>query len=268
MKNLILIKLGGSIITDKNKAFFPNRNRIRSLAKEIKYFLEKYTDLILLAHGSGSFGHVVAKKYGTQEGIIRKDSIKGLSLVADAAVKINRIVIEEFLKVGLPAVSFSPSSFIQSKDLKLDNVFVEPIVNALSIGLIPVVYGDVIMDKKRGFCIFSGEKTLGILANALKKKFKIRKIIYASDTDGVYDSEGKIVPLINNKIFKKLKGVVGGSKSADVTGGMFHKVKEGLKISRKEKIKIILINGNKKDYLKRELQDKKVMKTIISHDKL
>src|SRR3989344_8026322 len=197
MKNLILVKLGGSIITNKNKAFSPNRIRIKSLAAEVKYCLKSSKDLILLAHGSGSFGHTVARKYQTQEGIIGKDSIKGLSIVADAAIRINRIVVGEFLKAGLAVVSFAPLSFIYSKNQKLESVFIDPIVNALSIGLIPVIYGDVIMDEKRGFCIFYGENTLGILAKLLRKDFKIKKIIHAGNTEGVYDRNGDVIPLVN-----------------------------------------------------------------------
>jgi len=108
MKELILIKLGGSLITDKSKPYSARNSVINRLAKEVKSALKTKKARIIIANGSGSFGHSAASIYKTQEGIINKNSLKGFSVVADAAIQINRIVINEFLKFGLPVVSFSP----------------------------------------------------------------------------------------------------------------------------------------------------------------
>src|SRR3990167_7347090 len=194
-KELILIKFGGSIITDKNIPFTARRKVIAGLGKEIFRAKNKVKVDIIIGNGSGSFGHT------------------------DAAVQINRIVIDELIKVGLPVVSFSPSSFLHTSGKKLKSSYIKPIIRALGIGIIPVIYGDIIFDEKKGCCIYSGEKTLIILAAKLKPLYKKVRIIYCGDTRGVYDADGKTISIIDSKLFIKLKKQIGGSRSIDVTGG-------------------------------------------------
>jgi len=262
MKELILIKLGGSLITDKSKPYSARNSVINRLAKEVKSALKTKKARIIIANGSGSFGHSAASIYKTQEGIINKNSLKGFSVVADAAIQINRIVINEFLKFGLPVVSFSPLSFIIASEKNPRKLFIEPLINALNLGLIPVIYGDVVIDYKRGFCILSGEKTLTILAKKLKSDYTKIRIIYCGDTDGVLDKYGKTIPLINDSVFNKIRKDVKGSKAIDVTGGMLHKVQESL-ISAKIGTKILIINGMRINELEKAILEKGYKGTLV-----
>ena len=71
MSELVLLKLGGSVITDKSQPFTAREDTIRRLGREIRQALEDQPNLrLVLGHGSGSFGHVVAQNYRTREGII------------------------------------------------------------------------------------------------------------------------------------------------------------------------------------------------------
>lgn len=238
MKELILIKLGGSVITDKSKPFTARNTVIRDLAKRIKTkYLNKNTDVIL-GHGSGSFAHVPAAKYQTQKGIINSKSVWGFAETADAAVQINRIVIKELLSLKIPAVSFAPLSFIYS-----GKIIFEHIKNALEIGVVPVIYGDVIMNKKQGFEIYSGEKTLDILAAKFAGYYKKIRVIYYTDTNGVYDDKGKTIPMITPETFKTVKKYLLGSGNTDVTGGMIHKVEESLALVKKYDAEVYITNG-------------------------
>lgn len=260
MEELILVKLGGSVITNKKREFTPKEGVIRRLAWEIKSARKKMKAEIILAHGSGSFGHAVAAKYRTKEGMINEDSFTGFPLVADAAALINRIVIKNFLKVGLPVVAFSPLSLISAAGQKVAKVFFDPIEKALDLGFLPVLYGDVIMDSKKGFCIFSSEKLLSILAGRLKDKHARIRIIYCGDTDGVYDERGKTIGEINGKNFSKFEKAITGSAGMDVTGGMIHKIKEALALAGKYRIETLIINGTKKGVLGRALLGVRVVR--------
>jgi isopentenyl phosphate kinase len=268
-KNLILIKLGGSVITDKGKPFTARRSVILRLGREIGAARGglKNTDLVI-AHGSGSFGHTVADKYQTQLGIsssinekIRQRKIQGFAEVARAAREINRIVISEFLRVGLPAVSFAPLSF--TYDGKTSEQFIKPVAQALEIGLLPVTYGDVVMAAKNGFCIYSGEKTLNLLARNFVKKYRKVRIIEAGDTDGVYDAGGKTIPLITPKNFSGFAKLITKSDTTDVTGGMLHKVEEALELAKKLGIETVIINGTVLNNLKRVINGEEVVLTIV-----
>ena len=237
MKDLVLVKLGGSVITDKSKPYTARLDVIKKLAKKISKLKSKNTDLII-GHGSGSFAHVPASKYQTQKGLINAKSTWGLALTADAAIQINRIVISEMLKLKIKCLSFSPLSFNYGK-----KVLIGHIKKAMEIGMLPVIYGDVIMNKDRGFEIYSGEKTLDLLARKLSIFYKKIKIIYFTDTNGVYDDKGKTIPLITSKNFKEIKKYLTGSGNLDVTGGMIHKVEESLKLVQKLDAEVYITNG-------------------------
>jgi isopentenyl phosphate kinase len=158
---------------------------------------------------------------------------------------------------------FSPASFLISDANRYSKSYIDPIKKALQIGVIPVVYGDVIIDKVRDCTIFSTEKILSILARELKGDYKIR-IIYATDTDGVYDEKGKTIGKITPANFNRIKKAIMGAGGADVTGGMIHKVEESLKLARETKIVTLVINGVKKGNLTSALLGKNVLGTRIA----
>ncbi len=263
MKNLILIKLGGSIITDKKKGYSVRGANILRLGREIKSALKAGNCKVIIGHGAGSFAHVPAHKYKTKEGLINKNSLYGMSVTGDAARKLNSIVLKNFLTLGLPVFSFSPASFLISDRYRYSKSYIDPIKKALNIGIIPVVYGDVILDKVTGCTIFSTEKILSILARQLTGDYKIR-IIYATDTDGVYDEKGKTMEKIIQSSFDKVKKVVSSAGTTDVTGGMLHKVEESLKLAKETGIETTIVNGNKKGNLLRAVLGESVRSTIIS----
>lgn len=263
MKKIIFIKLGGGLITDKNKPFVARRDVIRHLALEIKQVINGKNVGLVIAHGSGSFGHSVAAKYKTQEGMKDKNSVWGISEVSDAAIRINRIVMEEFLKAGLSVVSFAPKSFILAKNGRVEKIFERPFIEALELGLIPIVYGDVVMDTQKGCGIFSSERIISELVKKLRSQFKIEKIIYCGNTEGVYDSKGSTIPVIDSKIYKKVIGKIGGSMATDVTGGMFHKVQEAMKVARIAKCEVVIMSGIKNGSLVKEIKGLKINRTMI-----
>lgn len=262
MKNLILIKLGGSIITDKKREFSVREANILRLGKEIKSALKAGKFKVIIGHGAGSFAHVPAHRYKTKEGLINKNSLYGMAVTEEAARKLNSIVIKNFLSLGLPAFPFSPASFLISDAKVCLKSYSDPIKKALQIGVIPVVYGDVILDKKTGCTIFSTEKILSILAKELMGEYKI-KIIYCTDTDGVHDQKGKTIEKITPANFDKVKKAILGAGGKDITGGMLHKVEEALSLAKKHKIETMIINGGKTGSLTSALLGEKVLGTKI-----
>ncbi|MGB6839249.1 MAG: isopentenyl phosphate kinase [Microgenomates group bacterium] len=263
MENLVLVKLGGSLITDKNKPFSAKERTIRRLGREIKKAINKFEGKIVIGHGSGSFGHIVAARYRTQDGIINRESKKGLSLVADAAIQINRIMIKNFLAIGLPVFSFAPASFVVAKAQELERFFLAPIEQALFLNLIPVIYGDVILDSKSGCCIFSSERILGILARNLISKFNVLRVVHCGNTDGVYDEKGRSIPVITEQSFMKFRKAIKASRATDVTGGMLHKVEESLDLASTIGVENIIINGSSPGQLFSALLGRKTVGTVI-----
>lgn len=263
MKPIILIKIGGSLITDKKKPNSLKIKNLRLICQGIKRTQNCGRHLII-AHGQGSFAHIPAAKYRTKEGILNKKSYKGIAKVSDTAAILNRIVIKEMLKVGINVVSISPSSIMVAKNFRPKKIFLESIVQLTKNNLIPVLYGDQIMDESRGCTIFSAETVLGFVASGLRNKgYKIEKIIHCSQTDGVYDKMGKTIRIINTKNFSKYKNDLKKSNAVDVTGGMIHKVKETLKLAKKG-IPGFIINGSIKGNLLNTINKNHFLGTKIS----
>jgi isopentenyl phosphate kinase len=262
MKELILIKLGGSVITDKKKKFTARRENIKRFAKEIRDAQKVFKGKIIIGHGAGGFAHIPAAKYRTKEGLIGKNSLYGMAVTEDAARQLNMILVSVFLKEKLPVFSFSPASFLISDAKVYSKSYLDPVKKALQTGIIPVVYGDVVIDKKIGCTIFSTEKMLSVLAKELKKLYKIR-IIYVTDVDGVYDKKGITIPVISKKNFNQLKASILGARGVDVTGGMLHKVEEALALAEETEIKTSIINGIKDGNLEKTIIGREVLGTRI-----
>ncbi len=241
-RELVLIKLGGSVITNKSREYSLRKKNIDRLAGELKQAFGSFKGHIILGHGAGSFAHVPAAEYKTKDGIINSGSIYGMAVTEDAARKLNMIIISKLLEKKVPAFSFSPASFLISDAKVYSKSYFEPIQKAMNIGIVPVVYGDVILDKKIGCTIFSTEKILSVLAQKLSSEYQIR-IIYVTDVDGVYDKDGKTIPVISRKNFDQLRPSITGAKGVDVTGGMLHKVEEALKLAEKTGIRTSIVNG-------------------------
>lgn len=237
MREFLCIKIGGSVISDKSVAYKANVGVIRDIARSLK----KIQTPLLIGHGSGSFGHTSAKKYGGKNGYTNP---WGIAKVARDAQEINRIVMDIFIDEGLPAVSFSPRSFLLTEKAKLQKSFFDPLRESLDQGLMPVIYGDVIWDTAQKTTIYSGETILNALCRYLQKhEYTVTKIIQLCNVDGVLDAQKNVIPEITSNNWNEVKKHIEQLHVADVTGGMGHKVEDALRMT-KYGIETWLLNGN------------------------
>lgn len=225
---MIFLKLGGSLITEKSETETARLEAIDRLAAEIQDVRMENPDLaILLGHGSGSFGHHAAAKFGTHLGASTIEDWKGVVAVWKAANKLHRIVMDALLAAGLPVISYPPSASALAHDGELISLAVQPIQQALLKGLIPVTHGDVVFDETRGAAIVSTEALFSYLIEEITPSH----ILLAGLAPGVYDRSGKILSSITQA---ELDGLAFAEKEQkDVTGGMETKVKYALAFSKK-----------------------------------
>lgn len=265
MKPLVLIKLGGSLITDKTKPYTAKPRVMRRLGREIKNALDHNRRLqIIITHGGGSFAHISAKKYDTGNGFKDAHGRLGACITHHDAARINRLVIEQFLAAGLPVASISPSSIFVARQNQLAKKFFDSLINLLNQNITPVLYGDVIWDQVKGCSIYSGEISMGLITQyLLRQKQPIKQIIQCSIENGVYRlNDKKTIPFITNQTFKQIKPDLLGSHGVDVTGGMLHKVEESLKLTEK-RVSTLIINGRQKNCLYKALLGHHVPGTLI-----
>jgi isopentenyl phosphate kinase len=230
LSELILLKLGGSVITDKTQPFTARLDVIERVATEIKNALDERGDdlRLIIGHGSGSFGHEAAAKYLTHQGAVRPDSWLGFAEVAAAAAQLNSIVLTALRRAGVPAIKFQPSASTRTRGEQLMYFETFPLKEVLQHGLVPVVYGDVSVDANQGMSIVSTEKLFDNLARELSPD----RIILAGQVDGVYESdpltrpEAELIDSIDRSNWDEVEAMLSGSHGVDVTGGMFTKVRD------------------------------------------
>jgi isopentenyl phosphate kinase len=218
---LVFLKLGGSLITDKTRPYTPRLDVIERLAGETRESLLASSDQrLVVGHGSGSFGHWAAKPYGTRQGVRTAAEWRGFAEVAAAAARLNRIVVDVFLRAGVPVFGLQPCASALCKDGEIVALNTRPIEQALAHGLVPLVYGDVAVDAQKGGTIISTEDIFTYLAAQLKPD----RILLLGEVPGVLDVDGKLIPRIAPDTLSSLQGALFGSRGVDVTGGMSDKV--------------------------------------------
>ncbi|MBO8183408.1 MAG: isopentenyl phosphate kinase family protein [Archaeoglobus sp.] len=248
-KELILLKIGGSVITEKAKGVFDRakHQEIERIAREIA--AAKVENLILI-HGVGSFGHPYVEKYGLKE----KKNAEGIVRTHLACKKLNLLFCDQLLRRGIFPYPIHPfSSFRINDKLELDPKL---FIDVISEGFIPVSHGDMVYNrKKRFFEVLSGDTIVSELAEKLKSS-KLR-VGMATDTDGVY-LEGKILKEIRNiELLKSLESTFSETEEkSDVTGGMIGKLKSLARVA--EFAEIVIFNGAKNGNIKRFLEGKSI----------
>jgi isopentenyl phosphate kinase len=273
MNELILVKLGGSVITDKNKPFTEDIETIKRLAKEIHEARQEKKFRLIVGHGGGSYPHTPATEFKVNEGVINHRSYEGIAKVQDAASRLNRIIVKELMNVGENAMSIQLSSCSVCEDGNIKEMFLEPVKKLLDYNMVPVPYGDVGLDKKKGCCIISTERIFDYIARNLTrvdKKYKISRIILCARVRGVFtdnpdvNSYAELIKEITPKNIKDIESSLKGSFGIDVTGGMLHKVNMMLELA-KLGIESEIINAKEPDLLRRSLLGEKGLGTIIKN---
>jgi isopentenyl phosphate kinase len=229
---LTFVKLGGSVITDKTGQEAPDLPAIRRLAAEVRAALDQARAFeseyrLIVGHGSGSFGHTYARRYGIHQGIAPGGDWMGYALTAAAALRLNRIVVDELLAADVPALALQPSATLVSRSGALAEWQTGAVERALDHGLVPVIHGDVAFDTAQGSAIVSTEQLLERLART--DALRPDRIVLVGEA-GVYSADPRADPRAERiaridatNIAVVLRGT-GGSHGVDVTGGMRSKV--------------------------------------------
>ena len=258
MKELIFLKLGGSLITDKTQPYTPQLDMIEDVALQVATTLQAHPNLrLVIGHGSGSFGHVAASEYHTRDGFFPRPSPlihrerdeteenywKGFAEVWYQASSLNRFVMKAFHKTNVLAIALAPSANVIASDGKVSIWETTSISMALASGLVPVIYGDVTFDEIRGGTILSTEDLFCHLARALNPE----RILLAGLESGVWEdfpARTRKIETITPNTFSGISEGIGKAAGADVTGGMESKVLQMLDlVQQNPELKVQIFSG-------------------------
>jgi isopentenyl phosphate kinase len=264
VSRVVLLKLGGSLLTDKGRDDTDRPEVLARLAGEIAAVLaEPDPPRLVLGHGSGSFGHAAAAKSGIAAGLGSPERLRGVVATRERAVELHRRVVAALTQAGALPYSIAPSSALVLADGRGVSVHLEPLRLALDAGLLPVVYGDVVMDRRQGVAIASTETVFQALADA---GLPIAKALWAGATAGVLDESGQLLPTIAVDASHRAEAAAGASAGTDVTGGMRHRLAAVLDLARRG-IPSVIFDGQVPGRLAEALRGRRVPGTLVAPDR-
>lgn len=264
IKELIVLKLGGSVLTDKSKPFTPDEENIRRLSREVARGYDPERNSLILVHGAGSFGHFIVSETGIHEGISRPEQLLAFAETQIWQNRWNVMLTDALRGEGVPAIPCQPSSFSVMESGRLLWMPLDAVRGFLEIGMIPVLYGVPAYDKVQGCSILSGDEIVRYTAENLKAK----RVILGTDVDGVFTDDpfrspkARLIREITTENLKEVMGYLTKPALIDVTGGMRRKVVELINLAR---IGIVceIINAGKPGLVERALAGETGLGTVV-----
>lgn len=276
---VVLVKLGGSLITDKRRPATARPAVLRRLAREIGGAVERGivaglgrgaagagAARLIVGHGSGSFGHVAATAAGFHRGPLAPDRLAGVAATQAAARDLHRRVVAALARAGALPFSIAPGSALVAAAGRPATFAVEPVARALVLGFTPVVFGDVVLDREWGAAIASTETVFAELAARLPllpaPRFRVVRAIWLGETGGVYDAAGRPIAEITAANAAAARGAARGAAGTDVTGGMLHRLDIALALAARG-IESWIVDGTVPGLLARALAGEPVPGTRV-----
>jgi isopentenyl phosphate kinase len=254
-----LVKLGGSVITDKARPLAFRSQVARRLARELA---PSMGEGLLLVHGAGSFGHVRAAEYDLAHGLRDADQVRGAAIVQRDVRDLNLRVIDALLDAGIPAVSIPAGSFLELQGGRMAHFDAVPFQRAHARGLVPVTFGDVLMDTETGVSIASGDLLMASLAAVFRPELSV----FVTKVDGVFEGDPSDP---NARLMRSVSpdgarfaDASSGDGVADVTGSMRGKLAEAFQVAASSKDTWI-IGGGRPGRLRALLEGRRVKGTRV-----
>lgn len=187
-KRITILKLGGSLLTDKSTPYKMRKGVLDSVVSELSECINLgLIESLILVHGVGSFGHPPVIEYKLYKGFQTPDQLINLSKTQYIVNKLRLMIVYSFIKVGIPVNLMYPSSmFLGSKGL-ISHYSIDALKGFLSLGMVPLLGGDMIYDEEMGYSICGGD----FLTVFLARELSANQLIFVSDVKGVYDKDPK-----------------------------------------------------------------------------
>lgn len=223
-----ILKIGGSVATYKNSSQLRMRKKLlkEALAKVARYYREHPEYKLIIIHGAGGPGHAIAHKYGLRQGIHAHK--KGLWASLQSRMinqQLNTSIVKIANASGLHTASAHTASIVHQDNGIITHFDTKMIDEALALGVVPVMYGEMVYDQSLGMSVCSGDQIAAYLA----KHFPVTELFFATDVDGVYDADPHITKNAQLYISVSVSAILEsealrGSHNTDVTGGLRGKV--------------------------------------------
>jgi isopentenyl phosphate kinase len=215
-----VLKLGGSVITDKEREGTLDEDGLAAAADAVA----TASGEVVVVHGGGSFAHPRADAHGVTD-TDGTDDDAAVTDIHGAMTDLSDAVVGALQERGVPALPVATLP-VASRDaagtLSLPAGTVE---RMLGEGFLPVAHADPIVQEEAGATILSGDEIVTSLARSLDAD----RVGLCSEVPGVLDAEGAVIDRVES--WDDVADVLGASAGTDVTGGMAGKVRTLLDLS-------------------------------------
>ena len=258
---LTVLKLGGSVITNKDDNRFEVRTTaLARLAAEIATARRDTPQRLLLVHGAGPFGHTMVTRYNIARGLTPPRGVEGFVRTHHAVQELNQAVLDAFRDAGLLGFPVQPSAVIQQQNRRITAFDLDLIRGLLQLDpeVIPILYGDMVLDHTLGASVVSGDAIVAHLAAALGAT----RVALGTDVDGIFAGDPKLDPAaqrferVDRDNFDQVRRAVRGATTVDVTGGMEQKLLEIR--ARLAGIEVAIFNANRPGHVELALRGERV----------
>ena len=260
---MTIIKLGGSVITHKDKV--PPQINAKIL-NHITDELAECDDNLIIVLGGGSYGHQTAHQYGYGNQNTPKERLfEGIGPIRDSMIELSTKVNHEFNKKKIKSIVLPPFTHVLLNNQQITSYSTEIIERSLNSGYRVITHGDVCFDDSLGASILSGDTIISYLA----KHLHADKILIGTNVDGVLEENpdtnpnAKHIPIITQSNMSEILQLAGTSNTTDVTGGMHRKITELIDLAEAS-VKVYIFNLTVPGRLESLIRDKQTICTIVS----
>jgi len=264
MKPLHIIKIGGSLLTDKSKTKSKFRTTIvSSVIKQIVEVKKKKDFDLILVQGAGAYPHFLTTKYRINDGFVGPKSATGFVHIKNELFKLNNFLWDECIGAGLNVCTVQPSAVIFTENGKIKSFDTRLIDSLIAMEIVPVLMGDDSIDIKKGIAVLSGDQIVAYLGH----KYRADTILYVTDVDGVFDKnpkiykDAKLIEVINKKNFRSVINSMETYSKFDVSGEM--KGKLLAIVNDLSNFKVQIVSGLKPGYVKRAILGDRVGTLVV-----
>ena len=265
-RDLWVLKLGGGAVTRKAENLREARDDvIRGAARQIARARRERELTLVVVHGAGPFGHALVADYGIAGGVGGPRQVEGFVRTHNSMEDLNKIVMDLFREEGLLGFPVQPSACVVQRARRIETFFTEPLERLLALdpAIIPILYGDMVVDLDQGASVVSGDALVAHLA----RRLGAARVLLGTDVGGVFTADPRRDPAarriehIDGGNLEQVLAAAGASAAVDVTRGMRGKL-EQLRDTLAG-VPVLIFDLTERDSLYRALTDQPVAGTEI-----
>lgn len=222
---IMLVKFGGSLITDKAGGGGLRPARLRKIARAVAAATGPSAPNLVIVLGGGSIGHRAAVRYGLAEGAVIATQIHRMSRSMFLLKCRLAQALERFDIAGLP---FHETSTLLAEGATV-SCQAQAMASAIGKGFIPILSGGPVLSSQ-GMVAFNSDR----IGHALIASgcFKLERFILFSDAPGVIGKSGEVIRILTEANLDEVANLKLREGVVDVSGAMMSKVETGLDLAR------------------------------------